>query len=131
MVKLNKIFTRTGDGGTTGLVDGSRIAKSAPLMAAVGDVDEANSAVGLAVAALPADSGEAAMLARLQNELFALGADLATPADSDHGLGPYAMALRIVTAQLERPARPETPRLGDTGCRLCRSGWARVPSYTN
>src|SRR3546814_8931992 len=67
MVKLNKIYTRTGDGGTTGLVDGSRIAKSAPLMAAIGDIDEANSAVGLAAAALSADSGEAAMLARIQN----------------------------------------------------------------
>jgi len=102
MVKLNKIYTRTGDGGTTGLVDGSRIAKSAPLMAAVGDVDEANSAVGLAVAALPAGSGEAAMLARIQNELFDLGADLATPADADHGFGPHDMALRIVPAQIER-----------------------------
>src|SRR3546814_6043366 len=76
MVKLNKIYTRTGDGGTTGLVDGSRIAKSAPLMAAVGDVDEANSAVGLAVAALPADRGEAAMLARVPNELVDLGAGI-------------------------------------------------------
>src|SRR3546814_3583145 len=84
MVKLNKIYTRTGDGGTTGLVDGSRIAKSAPLMAAIGDIDEANSAVGLAAAALSADSGEAAMLARIQNELFDLGADLATPRSEEH-----------------------------------------------
>ena len=52
MVKLNKIYTRTGDDGTTGLVDGSRIAKSAPLMAAIGDVDEANSAVGLVAVAV-------------------------------------------------------------------------------
>jgi len=102
MVKLNKIYTRTGDGGTTGLADGSRIAKSSPLMVAVGDVDEANSAIGLAVAALPADSGEAAMLARVQNELFDLGADLATPADATHGFGPHDMALRIVPAQIER-----------------------------
>src|SRR3546814_1416264 len=95
MVKLNKIYTRTGDGGTTGLVDGSRIAKSAPLMAAIGDIDEANSAVGLAAAALSADSGEAAMLARIQNELFDLGADLATPADAAHGFGPQDMARRL------------------------------------
>ena len=52
MVKLNKIYTRTGDDGTTGLVDGSRIAKSDARMAAIGDVDEANSAIGVAVVAL-------------------------------------------------------------------------------
>src|SRR3546814_12915855 len=110
MVKLNKIYTRTGDGGTTGLVDGSRIAKSAPLMAAVGDVDEANSAVGLAVAALPADSGEAAMLARIQNELFDLGADLATHADADHGFGPYDIALNAE----ERRSGKKSVRTGKT-----------------
>ena len=54
MVKLNKIYTRTGDKGTTGLVDGSRIAKHAARMEAVGSVDEANSAIGLAVVALAA-----------------------------------------------------------------------------
>lgn len=102
MVKLNKIYTRTGDAGTTGLVDGSRIAKSAPLMGAVGDVDEANSAIGLAVAALPEGAPEAAMLARIQNEMFDLGADLATPVDAEHGFGPHDMALRIVPEQIER-----------------------------
>src|SRR3546814_3235322 len=102
MVKLNKIYTRTGDAGTTGLVDGSRIAKSAPLMAAVGDVDEANSWVGLAVAALPEGASEAAMLTRIQNELFDLGADLAPPADAEHGFGPHDMALRIVPRPIER-----------------------------
>ena len=54
MVKLNKIYTRTGDAGTTGLVDGSRTPKHAPRMAAVGDVDEANSAIGVAIVALRA-----------------------------------------------------------------------------
>ena len=102
MVKLNKIYTRTGDGGTTGLVDGSRIAKSAPLMAAVGDVDEANSWVGLAAAALDPARDEAAMLSRIQNELFDLGADLATPPDSERGFGPHDMALRIVPGQIAR-----------------------------
>ncbi|RSV22581.1 ATP:cob(I)alamin adenosyltransferase, partial [Sphingomonas sp. ABOLH] len=52
MVKLTKIYTRTGDGGTTGLVDGSRVAKDAAVMQAIGDVDEANSALGVAIAAL-------------------------------------------------------------------------------
>ena len=102
MVKLNKIYTRTGDDGTTGLVDGSRIAKSAPLMAAIGDVDEANSAIGLAAAALDPANEEAAMLSRIQNELFDLGADLATPPDIQFGFGPHDMALRIVPSQIAR-----------------------------
>lgn len=91
MVKLNKIYTRTGDGGSTGLADGSRIAKSAPRMAAVGDVDEANSAIGVAIAAL-ADGAVRRALTRVQNDLFDLGADLATP-DGVTG------ALRIVATQ--------------------------------
>ena len=102
MVKLNKIYTRTGDDGTTGLVDGSRIAKSDALMAAIGDVDEANSAIGVAVAALDGGGDAAAMLARIQNELFDLGADLATPPDIQFGFGPHDMALRIVPGQIAR-----------------------------
>lgn len=102
MVKLNKIYTRTGDDGTTGLVGGSRIAKSAPLMAAIGDVDEANSWIGLAAVALDDAPDEAAMLTRIQNELFDLGADLATPPDTDRGFGTHDMALRIVPAQIAR-----------------------------
>lgn len=102
MVKLNKIYTRTGDDGTTGLVDGSRIAKSAPLMTAIGDVDEANSAIGIAAAVLDPASEEGAMLSRIQNELFDLGADLATPPDIQFGFGPHDMALRIVPAQIAR-----------------------------
>ena len=102
MVKLNKIYTRTGDDGTTGLVDGSRIAKSAPLMAAIGDVDEANSWVGLAAVALDEAPDAAAMLTRIQNELFDLGADLATPPDAERGFGPHDMALRIVPGQIAR-----------------------------
>ena len=102
MVKLNKIYTRTGDDGTTGLVDGSRIAKSDALMAAIGDVDEANSAIGIAAAALDPASNEAAMLSRIQNEMFDLGADLATPPDIQFGFGPHDMALRIVPSQIAR-----------------------------
>ncbi len=102
MVKLNKIYTRTGDDGTTGLVDGSRVAKSDALMAAIGDVDEANSAIGIAAAALDSASSEAAMLARIQNEMFDLGADLATPPDIQFGFGPHDMALRIVPSQIAR-----------------------------
>jgi cob(I)alamin adenosyltransferase len=92
MVKLNKIYTRTGDDGTTGLVTGERVAKSDPLIAAIGDVDEANSAIGVARAALGPGSFSD-MLARIQNDLFDLGADLATP-------GEMAGALRITAPQV-------------------------------
>ena len=95
MVKLNRIYTRTGDKGTTGLVDGSRIAKHAARMEAVGSVDEANSAIGLAVVAL-ADSTHAAPLTRIQNDLFDLGADIATPGDD---FTPSPMTLRIASSQ--------------------------------
>lgn len=97
MVKLNKIYTRTGDDGTTGLVDGSRIAKSNARMAAIGDVDEANSAIGIAVAL--ANEDYAGMLRRIQNDLFDLGADIATPGAD---FTPNEMELRIVPAQVER-----------------------------
>ncbi len=108
MVKLNKIYTRTGDDGTTGLVDGSRVSKSSALMQAIGDVDEANSAIGLAVIAL-GDQPMAAALTRIQNDLFDLGADLATPAGMDEGgddpFAPSEMVLRIVPSQVERLER--------------------------
>jgi cob(I)alamin adenosyltransferase len=98
LVKLNKIYTRTGDDGTTGLVDGSRTPKHAPRMQAVGDVDEANSALGMAIAALK-DGPEAAWLQTIQNDLFDLGADLATPIP-DGADEPWA--LRIVAPQVAR-----------------------------
>ena len=97
MVKLNKIYTRTGDDGTTGLVDGSRCPKNSARIHAVGLVDEANSAIGLAICALesPADC---ALLTRVQNDLFDLGADLATPAE-DGDFTPSPMVLRMVGSQ--------------------------------
>jgi cob(I)alamin adenosyltransferase len=101
LVKLNKIYTRTGDSGTTGLVDGSRVAKSDPRMAAIGDVDEANSAIGVALLHVE-DEELKAMLARLQNELFDLGADLATPGED---FAPSDMTLRIVQEQVDRLER--------------------------
>ncbi|WP_260597551.1 cob(I)yrinic acid a,c-diamide adenosyltransferase [Sphingomonas endolithica] len=100
MVKLNKIYTRTGDDGTTGLVDGSRVAKSAPRMAAIGDVDEANSALGVAIVAL-GENDLVAALTRIQNDLFDLGADLATPS-TNGDFTPSEMSLRIVAAQVAR-----------------------------
>lgn len=102
MVKLNKIYTRTGDDGTTGLVDGSRRAKHDARMEAIGEVDELNSAIGFAALALEADRG--AGLKRIQNDLFDLGADLATPLGDVGGTDftPSPMVLRVVTAQHER-----------------------------
>ena len=97
MVKLNKIYTRTGDGGSAGLVDGSRVSKSSLRMTAIGEVDEANAAIGAAIAAL--GSGDMAdRLLTIQNDLFDLGADVATPGEVDG-------ALRIVPAQVERLER--------------------------
>ena len=91
MVKLNKIYTRTGDGGETGLADGSRIAKDHPLAEAIGDVDELNSMLGWALAAEPN-----ATLEHVQNELFDLGADLSVPFVDGDG------RLRIEQASIDR-----------------------------
>ncbi|MDA9930772.1 cob(I)yrinic acid a,c-diamide adenosyltransferase [Alphaproteobacteria bacterium] len=93
MVKLNKIYTRTGDGGETSLVNGRRVAKHSRRPSAFGEVDEANSVIGLA--RLHCEGAADEMLGRIQNDLFDLGADLATP-DSD------APALRITANQVER-----------------------------
>jgi cob(I)alamin adenosyltransferase len=94
LVKLNKIYTRTGDDGSAGLVDGSRVSKSGLRMAAIGEVDEANAAIGVAIAAL-GESPTGKQLLTIQNELFDLGADVATP-------GEIEGALRIVASQVER-----------------------------
>ncbi|TIX49411.1 cob(I)yrinic acid a,c-diamide adenosyltransferase [Alteraurantiacibacter aquimixticola] len=96
MVKLNRIYTRTGDDGTTGLVDGSRLLKHAPRMDAVGAVDEANAALGFAVLALEGEARD--HITRIQNDMFDLGADLATPGED---FSPSEMVLRIVPAQAE------------------------------
>jgi len=101
LVRLNKIYTRTGDQGETGLADGSRIAKDSPLSQAIGDVDEANSAIGVALLAID-DPTVRAILVAVQNELFDLGADLATPGDD---FTPTDMTLRVVAAQIDRLER--------------------------
>jgi cob(I)alamin adenosyltransferase len=102
VVKLNKIYTRTGDDGTSGLVDGSRLPKADPLFAAIGDVDEANSAIGFALRALEED-GMRAQLTIIQNDLFDLGADLATPAgDGPDPFAPGEMTLRVIASQVAR-----------------------------
>lgn len=93
MVKLTKIYTRTGDAGTTGLVDGTRRSKADARLVAIGEVDEANSAIGMAL--LSVDGPLAEDLTRIQNDLFDLGADLATPGDVEG-------ALRILPEQVAR-----------------------------
>ena len=98
MVRLNRIYTRTGDDGTTGLVDGSRLPKHHARMEAIGAVDEANSAIGLAAVALSGDA-IADTLRRVQNDLFDLGADLATPLGEGEDFSPSEMVLRMVESQ--------------------------------
>jgi cob(I)alamin adenosyltransferase len=99
MVTLNKIYTKTGDSGETGLGDGSRISKTSLRITAIGAVDETNSAIG--IARLDAEGDVDAMLAHIQNDLFDLGADLCTPEDRRKAEG----RLRIIGAQVERLER--------------------------
>jgi len=108
MVTLNRIYTRTGDGGTTRLATGQPVSKSDRRVEAYGAVDETNACVGLArvhTSAVPEGHvtevfpGFDAILARIQNELFDLGADLATPPRPDEAEG---QVLRISDAQVAR-----------------------------
>jgi len=99
MVRLDKIYTKTGDSGETGLGDGSRISKASLRITAIGAVDETNCALG--VARLDAACDMDAMLSRIQNDLFDLGADLCAPEDGRKAEG----RLRISAAQVERLER--------------------------
>lgn len=100
MVVLNKIYTRTGDKGTTALGTGKRVPKNHARIAAYGTVDEANSVIGVARLELPGDETEvAAMLERIQNDLFDLGADLCVPEDGEKR---DWEPLRISDAQVKR-----------------------------
>lgn len=111
MVKLNRIYTRTGDDGTTGLADGSRVRKDDLRVECYGTVDEANAAIGLALSACARASAVlplerltqiVTVLARVQNELFDAGADLATPRAPDEKPG---SKLRLIAAQTQRLER--------------------------
>jgi cob(I)alamin adenosyltransferase len=97
-VHLTRIYTKTGDDGTTALGDMSRVTKTSPRLGAYADVDEANSAIGVALAlgGLPADLAD--LLTRIQNDLFDVGADLCTPVTPD----PKYPPLRITEADVER-----------------------------
>ncbi len=99
MVKLNKIYTRTGDDGTTGLVSGPRRKKHDARIEAYGEVDETNALIGVARQHAAAFPDLDRMLMRIQNDLFDLGADLATP---ETGEKPAYEPLRIVQSQVDR-----------------------------
>jgi cob(I)alamin adenosyltransferase len=98
MVRLTRIYTRGGDKGETSLGNGARVPKHALRVAAFGTVDEANAAIG--IARLHVDAGVEAMLARIQNDLFDLGADLCTPEGGRRAA--EQGALRVLAAQVER-----------------------------
>jgi len=99
MVTLNRIYTKTGDKGETALGDGTRLSKHSLRIQAFGTVDETNAAIGLA--RLHTEGDVDAMLARIQNDLFDLGADLCVPETAKRTEG----RLRIVDAQVERLER--------------------------
>jgi cob(I)alamin adenosyltransferase len=99
MVVLNKIYTRTGDAGTTRLATGEPVSKASLRVETYGAVDEANACLGLARLHTAGDAEFDAMLARIQNELFDLGADLSTPPGTPEA---EARTLRMVDSQVER-----------------------------
>jgi cob(I)alamin adenosyltransferase len=107
MVRLSKIYTKTGDDGTTGLGDGSRAPKTDPRVEAYGTVDEANASIGVCVVEAERDPGPhgaaiGALLSSIQNDLFDVGADLCCPIAADEAAG---SRLRITAAQTERLER--------------------------
>jgi cob(I)alamin adenosyltransferase len=111
MVVLNRIYTRTGDDGDTGLATGERVKKFDLRVEAYGEVDETNAALGLVRLHMSDDPALDAMLERIQNDLFDLGADLATPERPGKALG--WEALRVTEPQVERLER-EIDQLNDS-----------------
>ena len=111
-VRIDRIYTRAGDGGETSLGDGERVSKDSPRIWAYGTVDETGAAIGAAVAGgLPNEIAD--LLRRVQNDLFDVGADLSVPLDTDRGHG--KSRLRITDAHvtaLERACDDLSPRLG-------------------
>lgn len=119
MVKLDRLYTRGGDGGHTSLADGTRVAKASLRIAAQGDVDEANAAVGLA--RLHAGAAAREVLVRVQNDLFDLGADVATPGGG--GADDDALRIRAAqTARLEAECDAVSARLAPLSSFVLRGG---------
>ena len=100
MVRIDRVVTRGGDGGETSLGDGARVRKDAPRVEAFGTIDEANAAIGLLRVHTPEDAEANAMLGRIQNDLFDIGADLCVPGSDSDRLRLTATA----TARLEAEA---------------------------
>src|SRR5262245_22403980 len=98
MVFLSRIYTKSGDGGETGLGDGTRVPKDHARVAAYGEVDELNAVIGLVVSTCP-DCPEASFLRNVQNDLFDVGADLCVPPSPQEEAG---KALRVTAGQAER-----------------------------
>src|SRR5580692_11082070 len=97
MVTLNKIYTRTGDAGSTRLASGATVSKADLRVEAYGGVDETNAVIGLARLSTAGDAALDPILARIQNDLFDLGADLATPPADDEAERPR---LRVLDTQV-------------------------------
>lgn len=97
-VHLTRIYTRTGDDGTTGLSDFSRVAKTDPRLVAYADCDETNAAIGVAIALGGAEGTMLAVLRRVQNDLFDAGADLSTPVVAE----PKYPPLRVTQPYIDR-----------------------------
>ena len=138
MVQLTRIYTKSGDKGKTSLGNGKRVAKSDIRVAAYGTVDETNAVIGVARLHSADTPDIDAMLARIQNDLFDLGADLCTPGDGTNDEGEYP-ALRIAESQVTRleheidainanlnPLKSRRPFVISTACRtICLSFRAR------
>lgn len=116
MVKLTKIYTRTGDDGTTGLGSGARVPKSGPRVSAYGTVDEANAAIGVAIVecerAAPPAAGLVDLLRSIQHDLFDVGADLCVPQPPGEAPGSRLRITSEQTGRLERAIDEHNPRLG-------------------
>jgi len=102
MVRLTRIYTKTGDKGTTALGDGRRVSKDAPRIEAFGSVDELNAVLGLAILSL-ADDAAADLLRTIQNDLFDLGADLCVPERPKSGRAKRARSPLRITEDHVRP----------------------------
>jgi cob(I)alamin adenosyltransferase len=98
VVRINRVYTKVGDNGTTALGDGSRVSKTAPRLSAYADVDETNSVIGLAIAVGGLSEEITAVLQAIQNDLFDVGADLCAPVVPD----PPYQPLRVTEAYIER-----------------------------
>ena len=129
MVKLTKIYTRTGDDGTTGLSDFSRVRKTDARIEAYADVDEANSVLGLAISQITDefDAETRALLVRIQNELFDVGADLATPLRDSYEYPPIRIEQSMIDA-LEQAIDQHNSRLGKLDSFILPGGSALAAS---